>query len=97
MQAPCRNCTFLPQILNTNYRSFYSYFMNTIVSYNSTSNLTDLYYAVDVVTSKIIPLIITENISAHYFVWFLYFFSLAVFFGCVFSVLSELEEKCAKL
>lgn len=50
-EAPCPDCTFMYPLLTTNFRSFYSTFAQ-VVSSSSTSrtfNITDVFYAVDVV------------------------------------------------
>lgn len=96
-QSPCTNCSFLSEILKTNYRSFYSYFIQTISNYNSSSSLSQMYYAVDVVVNNIQKNIHTVDTPSQSSASILYLISLLIFFVTVFLVLRNLESECKKL
>ncbi len=53
--APCVDCKFMFPLLTTNFRSFYSTFEQVIneKTINQDKNITDLYYAVDVVVKRV--------------------------------------------
>lgn len=61
---------------------------------NSSMNLTDIYYAVDVVTANVNRNLSTKVIPDHSLIVLLYVFSLIILFYGVFIVLRDLESEC---
>lgn len=96
-EKPCEDCAFMSEILNTNFRSFYSYFMQIIDTNLTESKFKELYYAVDVVVEKITNSFETKPIPSPRAAIVIYFFSVAVFFVSVIIILCQLESEYLKL
>lgn len=64
--------------------------MQIMQTATSKTNLTDIYYAVDVVSENVIKNLNTKNIADHSLIILLYAFSLAILFYGVIAVLRDL-------
>lgn len=85
------------EILNTNFRSFYSYFDQTVSMNLTADSLQELYFAVDVVVEQITNSLQTSPVSSPRAVVVIYVFSVIVFFASVILILNQLESEYTKL
>lgn len=81
-------------LLTTNFRSFYSTFSQIISSktLNNDTNITDLFYAVDVVVEKISGALQIQSLSFLPATVILYLFSLSVFFISIYFGIRKMIE-----
>ena len=71
--------------------------MQTIVNYSPSSDLTSLYYAVDVVVANISKYVYSVSMPNPNLICLLYFVSFTIFFGIVLMILRDMETECVKL
>jgi hypothetical protein len=82
-------------LLTTNFRSFYSTFAQVVSSKtaNNDKNITDLFYAVDVVVAKISSVLQIQSLSFLPATVILYLFSLSVFFISIYFGIRKMIEE----
>lgn len=97
--APCMNCPFMYPLLTTNFRSFYSTFAQVVSQkmLNNDKNITDLYYAVDVVVERVTSSLSIKTLMFLPATVFLYIFSLTVFFLSIYFNVRKMIEENEKL
>jgi len=81
-------------ILTTNFRSFYSTFTQLVNSktLNNDTNITDMFYAVDVVVSRISSALQIQSLIFLPATVILYIFSLTVFFISIYFGIRKMIE-----
>lgn len=81
--VPCMACHFMYPVLTTNYKSFYSTFMQQAVEIKNSNTINktkiqDLFYASDYVIEKLTPLLLTSSYQYIDFSIVLYVISMVI-------------------